>query len=78
VLLKIAFSVVAGVVVLVAGCLTCCCAFLPIVGQTALQPLFYFERAWSLCFMRQLGHDVIRALPPVPGPLVEPATEAPL
>jgi len=66
VLLKIAFSVVAGIATLVAGCLTCCCAFLPIVTQTVLQPLFYFERSWSLCFLRQLGHDVIRDTPPAP------------
>ncbi len=60
VLLKIAFSFVAGIVVLLAGCLTCCCAFLPVVSQTVLQPIFYFERAWSLCLLRQLGHDVFR------------------
>jgi hypothetical protein len=63
VLLKIAFSVVAGIVVVLAGCLTCCCAFLPVISQTVLQPLFFFERAWSLCLMRQLGHDVIRVAP---------------
>jgi hypothetical protein len=78
VLLKIAFALVAGIVVLVAGCLTCCCAFLPVVSQTALQPLFYFERSWSLCFLRQLGHDVIRAAPVVTGPPTEPASEAAL
>jgi len=66
VLLKVVFSLVAMIVVLVAGCLTCCCAFLPVVGQVILQPLFYFERAWSLCFMRQFGHDVIRAAPGTP------------
>ncbi len=64
VLLKIVFSFVAGVALLIAGCLTCCCAFLPVVSQTVLQPIFYFERAWSLCLMRQLGHDVF----PVDGP----------
>ena len=69
------FFGLAAIVVLVAGCLTCCCAFLPIVSQTALQPLFYFERAWSLYFMRQLGHDVIRAMPAAP---TEPEIQAPL
>jgi hypothetical protein len=63
VLLKIAFSFGAGIILLFAGCLTCCCAFLPVVSQTLLQPLFYFERAWSLCLMRQLGHDVFRLAP---------------
>jgi len=56
--LKIAFTFTAVIVTLAAGCLTCCCGFLPVVSQTLLQPLFYFERAWSLVFLRQLGHDV--------------------
>jgi len=56
--LKMAFAVGAAIVVLAAGCLTCCCGFLPVVSQTLLQPLFYFERSWSLVFLRQLGHDV--------------------
>jgi hypothetical protein len=53
--LKIAFAIVLGVASLVAGCLTCCCAFLPIVAQVVLQPFFFFERAWSLCLLEQLG-----------------------
>jgi hypothetical protein len=64
VLLKIVFGIVAGIVVLVAACLTCCCVLLPVVTQTALQPLFFFERAWSLFLLRQLGHDLIGAGPP--------------
>jgi hypothetical protein len=59
--LKIAFSMVAGIVIVVAACLTCCCALLPVVMQTALQPLFYFERAWSLFLLRQLGYDLVSA-----------------
>jgi hypothetical protein len=59
VLLKIAYSIVAGILLMVAACLTCCCALLPVVMQTALQPLFYFERAWSLFLLRQLGYDLI-------------------
>ena len=64
VLLKIAFAFIAGIAVLFAGCLTCCCAFLPVVSQTVLQPIFYFERSWSLCLLRQLGHDVLRGEAP--------------
>jgi hypothetical protein len=63
VLLKIVFGMVAAVVMMVAACLTCCCALLPVVMQTALQPLFYFERAWPLFLLRQLGYDLI-APPP--------------
>jgi hypothetical protein len=64
--LKIAFGATAAIVVLAAGCLTCCCAFLPVVSQTLLQPLFYFERTWSLVFLRQLGHDVFAISTPEP------------
>jgi len=62
--LKVAFAIAAAVVALVAGCMTCCCGFLPVVSQTLLQPLFYFERAWSLVFLRQLGHDVFAPATP--------------
>jgi hypothetical protein len=57
-LLKILLFAVTGVVVLVGGCLTCCIAFLPVVMQTVFQPLFYFERAWPLFLLRQLGYDL--------------------
>jgi hypothetical protein len=57
-LLKIAFAVVGAAAVILAACVTCCCALLPVVTQTVLQPLFYFERAWSLYLLRQMGHDL--------------------
>jgi hypothetical protein len=40
-----------------------------VVSQTLLQPLFYFERSWSLIFLRQLGHDVFEL--PIPEPAAE-------
>jgi hypothetical protein len=58
-LLKIVFAIALSLVTLVAACLTCCCVLLPVVMQTALQPLFYFERAWSLHLLRQLGYDLL-------------------
>ena len=57
--LKIAFEAARGMVLVLAACLTLCCILLPVVTQTALQPIFFFERAWSLFFLRQMGHDVI-------------------
>jgi hypothetical protein len=30
-----------------------------VVAQTALQPAYYFERAWPLYVLRQLGHDLL-------------------
>jgi hypothetical protein len=26
--------------------------------QTVFQPFFFFERAWSVVLLRQMGHDV--------------------
>lgn len=57
-LLKIALGIVQGAIVLAAACLTCCLVLIPVVTQAALQPLFYFERAWPLHFLKRLGHDV--------------------
>jgi hypothetical protein len=65
VMLKIVFAVVLGIAALLAGCLTCCCAFLPVVAQVVLQPLFFFERAWSLFLLEQLGVAVFE--PPLGG-----------
>jgi hypothetical protein len=59
VVLKVVFGVVQGMVIVAAACLTLCCILLPVVTQTALQPLFFFERAWSLCLLRQMGYDLI-------------------
>lgn len=57
--LKIVFGVAQGVLLLVAACLTLCCILIPVVTQTALQPLFFFERAWSLYLLRHMGYDLI-------------------
>lgn len=74
VLLKIVYALVVGFVLLVAACLTCCCALVPVVTQTLLQPAFYFERAWSLCLLRQLGYDLLPVLPSpsAPPPSIPP------
>ena len=57
-LLKLALWVVTGIVVIVGGCLTCCVGFIPIVMQTLFQPLFHFERAWSVFLLRQMGYEL--------------------
>ena len=63
-LLKLVFTVATGVILVVGGCLTCCLGFLPIVLQTIFQPLFFFERAWSVFLLRQMGHDLEKRLVP--------------
>jgi hypothetical protein len=65
-LLKLLFVVLAAVVVTVVSCLTCCIGFLPLVKQTIFQPLYYFERAWPLFLLRQLGYDLPGRLPAAP------------
>jgi hypothetical protein len=57
-LLKMVFSVGVGMAIFVGGCLTCCIGFLPVVMQVLFQPLFHFERSWSLFLLRQMGHDL--------------------
>jgi hypothetical protein len=59
VVLKIVFEVVQGALLLAAACVTLCCILLPVVTQTALQPLFFFERAWSLYLLRHMGYDLV-------------------
>jgi hypothetical protein len=65
VLLKVVYALVLAFVVMVAACVTCCCALVPIVTQTLLQPAFYFERAWSVFLLRPLGYDLVWAPPGV-------------
>jgi hypothetical protein len=65
-LLKLLFVVLAAVVVAVVSCLTCCIGLLPLVKQTVFQPLYYFERAWPLFLLRQLGYDLPGRLPAAP------------
>jgi hypothetical protein len=59
VVLKVVFGLVQGTLLLVAACLTCCCILIPVVTQTFLQPLFFFERAWPLYLLRQMGYDLL-------------------
>jgi hypothetical protein len=63
-LLKLLVVVATGLVVVIGGCLTCCLGFLPVVMQTAFQPLFHFERGLSLMLLRQMGYDVASRLAP--------------
>ena len=70
--LKIVFGIGAGIVGLLVGCCTCCLGFLPVLSQTILQPLLYFERAWSLCLLRQAGYDLLSEPPAAAGRFPSP------
>ena len=56
VVLKIVFTLGLAAAMLLVCCSTCAIGLLPVVGQTVLQPAYYFERAWSLFLLRQMGH----------------------
>ena len=72
--LKLVFGIIAGIAAILAGCFTCCLGFLPVISQTILQPLHYFERSWSLFLLRQAGYDLFPPAPPaIDAPLPPPA-----
>lgn len=56
-LLKLLVTVASGMLILVIGCFTCCIGFLPVVMQVLFQPLFFFDRAFPVFLLRQLGYD---------------------
>lgn len=71
-------------------CLTCCIAGLPYISSDVFLPIFVFDRAYSLYFLRQFGDHynllmelpapppaafpVIMASPPPPHPPADPPT----
>lgn len=75
-LLKLAFGMVVGMAVLLAGILTCCCGFIilaiPYIGTVAILPILAWERYWSIEFLRQFGPEYdldAAAVPPsLPAP----------
>jgi hypothetical protein len=76
VLLKIVYAIVVGTTVMAITCVTCCtalcCLMLPVISQTILQPLLYFERAWSLQLLAAMGHDLGRTLSPAGADTIVP------
>jgi hypothetical protein len=58
---KFLFALVVSMLAGFLGCLVCACCciswlfLLPVISQALLQPLYYFERRWSLELLRQLG-----------------------
>jgi hypothetical protein len=76
VLLKAVFGLVVGTAGFALCCVTCCVGMMPVVFQTLLQPLFYFERRWSLELLHGMGY----APPSVPSapPTAVPPAMAPI
>jgi len=70
--LKLVYALLLGITVVALACVTCClalcCLVLPIISQAILQPLFYFERAWSLQLAAAMGFDLMTSLAPESAP----------
>jgi hypothetical protein len=66
-LLKLVYTIAVWIVGMIVYCLLCCglltcCGLLPTL-QIVLQPVFYFERRWSLELLHQLGYAPPDAAP---------------
>jgi hypothetical protein len=60
--IKLLVTVAGGVLIVFVGCLTCCIGFLPVLMQILFQPLFFFDRAFPVFLLRQLGYDAMTKL----------------
>jgi hypothetical protein len=78
ILFQIVLGMAIGVIVLGAVLLTCCIAgcimAIPYIGTVLMLPIFVFQRAYSLYFLRQFGsaYDVFPT--PLAPPTIPPAT----
>ena len=77
-IVKFMVSIALGVFLLIVCVLTCCIGTFPLIHQTAFQPIYYVERAWSLKLLAQLGEDVFAKMAPLPSvPVYEDPGDAP-
>ncbi|MDB4934693.1 MAG: hypothetical protein JWP87_1665 [Labilithrix sp.] len=56
-LMRLLVSMGAGIVGIIAGFLTCCLGFLPVLHQTLMAPYYVFERAWTLEVLASMSPD---------------------
>ena len=66
--MKIVLGLGAAMIIMLGTCLTCCLAALPYVYAVVFLPLFVFDRAYSLYFLRQFGnqYNLVVDLAPLP------------
>ncbi|MCC6579058.1 MAG: hypothetical protein IT440_01350 [Phycisphaeraceae bacterium] len=57
-LMRFVLSIAAGIVMLIATCLTCCLAALPYLGRVITLPIPVFLTSYSLYFVQQFGADL--------------------
>lgn len=55
--MRVLVGIGAGIVGIVAGFLTCCLGFLPVLHQTLMAPYYVFERAWTLEVLASMSPD---------------------
>jgi hypothetical protein len=55
--MRMLVSIGAGIVGIIAGFLTCCLGFLPVLHQTLMAPYYVFERAWTLEVLASMSPD---------------------
>jgi len=59
ILFQIIIALAVGVIILVAGLATCCCAFIilciPYIGTVLMLPILVFLRSYSVYYLRQFG-----------------------
>ena len=56
-IMRLIVGIGAGIVGIVAGFLTCCLGFLPVLHQTLMAPYYVFERAWTLEVLASMSPD---------------------
>jgi hypothetical protein len=70
--MRVVVGIGAGIVGIVAGFMTCCLGFLPVLHQTLMAPYYVFERAWTLEVLASMSPDFdLRGgggAPPAPPP----------
>jgi hypothetical protein len=66
--LRLLVGAAASIAGLVAGVLTCCLGFMPVLHQTLMAPYYVFERAWSLSVLAAMSPDFDLRTPPVQHP----------
>jgi hypothetical protein len=63
-LLRFVLGIGVAMIAAVLTCMTCCLTAVPYLGTVILLPVFVCSRAYSLCYLEQLGISVF----PVPEP----------
>ncbi len=56
-LLRFLYSALAGIVMMLVGCVTCCIGLLPVISQTVMSPYYVFDRSMSLYMLQDLGPE---------------------